>query len=495
MNHIRIGIAIVYVAAFAAVARTDRAPDHSSGREIYVSGAGKSGHPITASVAGSAGMPATILPCVNCHGADGRGKAEGGVVPSNLTWLELTKPYRAATLNGRRRPAYDEQSLRRAIAEGVDSAGNPLHAAMPRYAMSPEDFSDLVTYLKLLGREAAPGVTATSVRLGTIVPEAGPGAAAGAQMVAVLNAYFDDAGEIHGRRVTVDAVTPAKLDAALQDDPPFALAGGLLAGAEAGVEAALETWVERAAIPLILPVTLRGGASADNRQRFYFSPGVEEQLHGVLRLASPSRLIVVARDVELAAAARRAAERLEKAPEIVNVSSEDVAAELDRTDEPDTTVLFLDPGATLTGVPVGGESPLLFLGNLLPADFFEEAPAYGKRVTVALTTTPGDLTASGLAEYRAFAARHSISGDHVAAQLSAYAAAKVLVQALKQSGRELTRDSLRTSLESLYEFDTGVTPPLTFGRSRRIAATRVHVATIDQHSGGFVPTGSFHPGE
>jgi ABC-type branched-subunit amino acid transport system substrate-binding protein len=109
-----------------------------------------------------------------------------------------------------------------------------------------------------------------------------------------------------------------------------------------------------------------------------------------------------------------------------------------------------------------------------------------------LTTTPGDLTAGGLAEYRAFAARHSISAAHVAAQLSAYAAAKVLVQALKQSGRELTRDALRTSIESLYEFDTGVTPPLTFGRSRRIAAPRVHVATIDPKSGAFVPAGTFN---
>jgi ABC-type branched-subunit amino acid transport system substrate-binding protein len=97
-----------------------------------------------------------------------------------------------------------------------------------------------------------------------------------------------------------------------------------------------------------------------------------------------------------------------------------------------------------------------------------------------------------VAEYRAFAARHSISGTQVAAQLSAYAAAKAFVHALKQSGRELTRDSLRTSLESLYEFQTGVTPPLTFGRSRRIAAPRVHVATIDPKSGALIPAGTFH---
>jgi hypothetical protein len=490
VTRFRIAAAIVYVAVIVTAARTERAPDHSAGRQIYVSGSGKSAHPITASVAGSSDLSATLLPCANCHGADGRGIAEGGVVSSNITWLELTKPYKAATPNGRRRPAYNEQSLRRAVMEGIDSAGNPLHAAMPRYAMSPEDLSDLVAYLKVLGQEGVPGVTATSVRVGTIVPEAGPGAVAGAQMAAVLSAYFADAGEIHGRRVTLDVVTPLKLDATLENDPPFALAAGLIAGADALVEEA----VERAAIPLVLPVSMRSDASAGNAQRFYLSPGIEAQLHGLLRFSREkapgvSRLVVVTRDEETAAVARRAVERLDNPPAVaIAASTALAAAELDDS----TSLVFLDPGATLAGVPSRGKSPLLFLGNLLPADFFNEAAAYGDRIMVALTTTPGDVTAGGIAEYRAFAARHSISGTHLASQLTAYAAAKVLVQALKQSGRELTRDSLRTSLESLYEFDTGVTPPLTFGRSRRIAAPQVHVATIDPKSGAFVPTGTFN---
>jgi hypothetical protein len=422
-------------------------------------------------MAGSAELPATMLPCANCHGADGRGVAEGGVVPSNITWMELTKPYRAAMPNGRRRPAYTEQTLRRAVTEGIDSAGNPLHAAMPRYAMAPGDLSDLVDYLKVLGSDAVPGVTATSIRIGTIVPES----AVGAQMAAVLAAVFEDAGEIHGRHVKLDVVTPDKLDAAFQNDPPFALAGGLIVGADALVEEA----VERAAIPLVLPVSMHGDTSADNHQRFYLSPGLEAQVRGLLRFSHVSRVVVITRDKGLAA-------RLAHPPELT--VAESVPPELDDS----TALLFLDPDAKLAAVPVQGKSPLLFLGNLLPEDFFKEAAAYGDRIRVALTTTPDDLTAGGLAEYRAFAARHSITGTQVASQLSAYAAAKVLVQALKHNGRELTRDSLRTSLESFYEFDTGVTPPVTFTRSRRVAAPRVHVATIDPKSGAFLPIGTFH---
>jgi hypothetical protein len=431
-------------------------------------------------VAGSSELSATLLPCLNCHRADGRGAAEGGVVASNVTWLELTKPYRAATPNGRRRPPYNEQSLRRAIAEGLDSAGNPLHPAMPRYAMAPEDLSDLVAYLKVLGGDAVPGVTESAVRVGTIVPEG----AIGEQMSSVLSAYFQDAGEIHGRRVSVDVVTPAKLDATLETNPPFAFVSGLITGVDARVEEA----VERAAVPLVLPVSTRSDASAGNRQRFYLSPGMEEQLYGLLRFTvKPSRVVIVTRDEETAALARRAIARLEKPPETAIVASVS-AAELNDA----TAVVFLDPSSMLGDVPIRGKSPLLFLGSLLPEDFFKRAATYGGRIRVALTTTPGDLTAEGVAEYRAFAARRSISGTQVAAQLSAYAAAKAFVYALKQSGRELTRDALRASLESFYEFDTGVTPPLTFGRSRRIAAPRVHVATIDPKSGAFVPAGTFH---
>lgn len=418
----RLTLAVALAAALAA-----RADDFAAGRKLYVSGEGR--QPITASVGGNE-LPATMLPCANCHGTDGRGKAEGGAVASNITWAELTKPYRAATPNGRRRPAYNERTFRRALAEGVDSAGNRLHAAMPGYAMSSEDVSDLIDYLQVLGREEVPGVTATTVRVGTIVPES----SAGAQMAAVLSAVFEDAGEIHGRRIALEMTTLDRL----QSDPPFALAGGL-------TDATAEDVVERAGIPLVLPVSVRRDTSPENRQRFYLHPGIEAQLEGLLKFTGKTR---------------------------------------------DSVIVFLDPGAKLADVPADGTKPLLLLGSLLPRDFFDEAPKYGNRIRVALTTTPADLTPEGLAEYRAFAARHGITGTNAASQLSAYAAAKVLVQALKLSGRELTRETLRASLESLYEFETGVTPAVTFGRGRRTGVPRVHVATMDGQ-GNLKPIGSF----
>ncbi|GAB4559692.1 MAG: hypothetical protein Kow0047_05720 [Anaerolineae bacterium] len=47
-------------------------------------------------------------------------------------------------------PPYTEETLKRAIREGIDPAGNPLKWPMPRWQMSDEDLDDLVEYLKSL---------------------------------------------------------------------------------------------------------------------------------------------------------------------------------------------------------------------------------------------------------------------------------------------------------------------------------------------------------
>ncbi len=43
---------------------------------------------------------------------------------------------------------YDAVSLRRAITEGVDPAGEPLDQAMPRWSMNESDLNDLIAYLQ-----------------------------------------------------------------------------------------------------------------------------------------------------------------------------------------------------------------------------------------------------------------------------------------------------------------------------------------------------------
>jgi cytochrome c553 len=161
------------------------------GRQIYERGRG-----LLASLgAGEASIPGTVLPCVNCHGHDGRGKAEGGIVPSDITWDALTKPY------GVRHPPYTERLLKRAVTMGIDSAGNLLNAAMPRFQLSNDDMSDLTAYVKRLGQSVDPGLTATSIRWGVILPAVDRSRRIVRETLTRYVEEVNGAGGVYGRRI------------------------------------------------------------------------------------------------------------------------------------------------------------------------------------------------------------------------------------------------------------------------------------------------------
>jgi hypothetical protein len=123
-------------------------PAELRGSEIYHEGTSPAEEEISALMMGPAvEVPGAILPCVNCHGADGRGKPEGNGSPTDITREALTRPDGVRHATGREHPPYTESLLARAIAAGVDPAGNKLHVAMPRYRMTESDMEDLVAYL------------------------------------------------------------------------------------------------------------------------------------------------------------------------------------------------------------------------------------------------------------------------------------------------------------------------------------------------------------
>ncbi len=48
------------------------------------------------------------------------------------------------------RPASTDATIKRAITQGVDPAGESLDWTMPRWQMSAQDLNDLLAYLKTL---------------------------------------------------------------------------------------------------------------------------------------------------------------------------------------------------------------------------------------------------------------------------------------------------------------------------------------------------------
>jgi ABC-type branched-subunit amino acid transport system substrate-binding protein len=112
--------------------------------------------------------------------------------------------------------------------------------------------------------------------------------------------------------------------------------------------------------------------------------------------------------------------------------------------------------------------------------------SFKDRVFLSFPTVPTDITPEGLAELAALQKKYKFAPRHTASQLMAFAAAKIFTEALKRTGRDLSREKLVTSLEGLYEYDTGVTPSITFGPNRRVGAMGSYIVAIDPEKRRFI---------
>lgn len=155
--------------AGAAFVLAAGAGSRSGGEQIYQQGISPRATPLQAAVGGGSTVPAALLPCVNCHGADGRGRREGGLRPADITPGVLGRPLRDER---RSRPAYDPSRLRRAITMGLDAAGTVLDPAMPRYALSQADADDLLAFLATLDTRTGAGVDESRIRIALLGADA-----------------------------------------------------------------------------------------------------------------------------------------------------------------------------------------------------------------------------------------------------------------------------------------------------------------------------------
>ena len=118
----------------------------SNGQRIYFTAASSSGVRITYT-GGPGGMMQGPLACVNCHGSEGHGGRVNFMMQTfdvpDITWPILTGQYED-------HQPYTEGTVKQAITQGVDPAGNSLEYPMPRWQMSAQDLNDLVAFIKTL---------------------------------------------------------------------------------------------------------------------------------------------------------------------------------------------------------------------------------------------------------------------------------------------------------------------------------------------------------
>jgi hypothetical protein len=103
---------------------------------------------------------------------------------------------------------------------------------------------------------------------------------------------------------------------------------------------------------------------------------------------------------------------------------------------------------------------------------------------LAYPTLPRDRKGWAVKELSALMKAHNLQPTHGQAVISTYSAAKILVEAMRLSGRDLDRKKVTAALEKFYQFDTGLTPPITYTPNRRIGAKGAYILGFDPNMRG-----------
>jgi ABC-type branched-subunit amino acid transport system substrate-binding protein len=488
------------------------------GKQIYFEGNSPGGSKIKAYIGKDMiELPGSAATCGSCHGPDGRGRPEAGVIPSDITWNHLVKSYGHSHPMGRKHPAFTEASLKRCILNGRDPAGNRLDASMPTYSMSAEDINALVAYLKRLQTDFDPGLENKRIRIGTMLPDDGRTAEIGRGMLAVMAAYFEDVnsrGGIYNRKLQLITSTYdntaqsglAGVERLIDKQDVFAVVGPVIVGADHEVAGL----VESRKIPMIGPFTyVSPDPDALNDFTFYLLSGLNEQVRALvdfaardLALAEP-RIAVLGlgdekqRDLQSAIAAQCESHGWAAVAGFSFVPGRfDVPEAARALKEQGVDALFyLSTGGLreLLAAAVDIDwQPYVFLpGALIKKEILQMPAGFQNRIYLSYPTLPSDQTLAGSAELKDLLKRHEIAADYLTAQISALVAARILVEGLKRTGRDLSREKFIRSLEKLNEFQTGLTPSISYGPNRRIGARGSHIVTVDLEKKEFAPVGKW----
>lgn len=485
------------------------------GKQIYLKTISPVGREIKAFIGiASTEAPGSVMPCVNCHGRDGQGRPSSGIYPSNITYKELTKPYHVRQMDGRQRPAYNEETLVRAITKGIDPAGNRLNPAMPIYSMAEEELNALVTYLKRLGSELDPGISETRIRIGTFLPDEGRRAEAGKAMRAMMEAYFSEInlqGGLYHRKIELEVAgfTDEKRSAVsaikrlINDKEVFAMVGGVPAGAEREIS----DYLEKEEVPLIGPYTFAPEHLSLNRFVFYLFSGIREEilthLHFLKRQFQKLDL-----KIALVYPEEEISEEMEESL-LEQIKQEGWHSFHKITYPPGRfnplivkklyqqgmeAILFLGSWEEAKVFVLSADqikwAPLFFLsGSKIGRDVLNLPALFQKKIYLTYPMLPSDRTETGLKELKDLFRKYRLTESHLPFQIYAFVASKILVEGLKQSGKEVSREKLIEKLEGLTGFETGLTPKITYGPNRRIGALGAYVVTVDMERKTFDPVG------
>ena len=301
------------------------AGDVEDGRRIYREGIRPSGEPLTAIVAGDVPLLGTQFSCRSCHGLSGMGTIEGNYIVPPIAGRFLYE-----TSAQPKRPAYDNESLARALRDGIDSTGQPLDPLMPRFVLDDDEVADLAAYLQGLSSGTSPGVDDKVIRFATVVTDEVDPQVRDA-VLAVVKTFVDEKArqtrlesERWNRGTTPESILPTlyrewvldvwtltgpsegwdeQLEQYYRRAPVFAMIGGLSTGSWSPIG----RFCERHEIPCLYPATDLPEAEEGDFYTLYFSRGLDLEADLIASHLSADPLPAVIQVYCTAASARAAA--------------------------------------------------------------------------------------------------------------------------------------------------------------------------------------------
>jgi len=478
--------------ASVAIHASELSPLEKRGWEIYTRGEG-AGEIVALVGDGQTKIAASVVPCGSCHGADGKGRAEGGIVPSDITSASLSISRDDTAQGGRKRGPYSNRLLTRAISMGIDSSGNQLGLTMPRYQMSLGDMNAVLAYLKKLDEVHDPGVTADTIRVGVLLPPRDHLAGVADAVRSVLRAFVDtrNAGErLYDRKIELvfcdSGGTPAARAAAatafIAREKPFALVSSFTDGADDELAAVAEKY----GIPLLATISSHAQSGSARRYVRDLVAGVSDQTRALGQFISrrfPNARVVVLRgpDEHSQATAAVAARELQERALAAVVRDSDTPARTLKEEGLDTILYAGPPEALATLLAATRDlawSPSILVSSALIHPDAVDSSRTSAHVYIALAIGPGDQKPDAVASWQKLSSADGGSTLHQPAQFAALASAELLVAALQRAGRDLTRDRLLAAIDSITAFETGLVPSLTFTPTRHVGSTGAYIVSL-----------------
>jgi hypothetical protein len=519
---------------FAAVAVGGGRVPPPAGEVLYRQGLLPSGEPVSATREAGAILRGADAACVNCHRRSGLGSSEGHITIPPIAGPYLFIP-RGKSLEEQGAPfvdterinheAYSEESLARAIREGIGSNGKRLNYLMPRYVLDDSTMAELIGYLKGLKVAPAPGVTSRELHFATIItPDADP--VKRRAMLDVMNQYFIDKNNAVARTKAPTLYSPhammfrverrwmlhvweltgapatweEQLRQRLRAEPVFAVISGL-GGSSWGP---VQKFCEEQAVPCLFPNVEAPSGQDSDFYSVYFSRGVlleaqliARQLDDASATEPLQRVVQIFRagDVgESAASALRSALG-SSGPQVVNrvlkrhAAPAELLATLHDLQPHDALVLWLRPAdlGALSEAPAP-PYPVWISGEMAG---LEQAPVPGRWRTATRMAYPVDLPGQRVVRVDYALSWFRIRKIPVVAprvQVDTYLACGLVSETLNHMVDAFVRDYLVERIEMALDHRvlTGYYPHLSLAPGQRFASKGGYVVRFTEPQGAHI---------